>query len=293
MVQARRSVWNFSHGLRGRGVEGVGRQAGSRHHRDHLVEQVRAVLGERLGRCPAAAVFSETSSWRRLASARKSASRIVHMSSHSLISDRDGHRSGHGAQHEAEAEAEDVQDHDVLELERVGEVEDQVRGGAGREGRPSRSERRRRGRAEHRGERRAPPATESAPLAMGRRRFAGAGGPARGRRRRSAGRRRRTGRRRGRKRAAARASGSGSKRCFENASAANTTRFFVHWWGAARARRPWRRRGSEARDAAVPPRSAAPRPRALEALDGLVFGVVGLEDREELGDREQVPGSSW
>ena len=150
----------------------------------------------------------------------------------------DGQRARHRAQDEADRDREHVEDHDVLEAEGVGEVQGEVAERAEEEAR-----------AEGPGDARRPAARRmaaatraarsgSAPLAMRPRALRGVeavalhvhevvdevDGAGQGA----------EDERRPRPRAA---TASPSKRCLEKASAARTTRFFVHWWGRSETRR--------------------------------------------------------
>ena len=236
------------HRVRGHRVERVRGQAGGRHHRDHLVEEVGAVLGQDLamaggGRRERDELVPPLGQGQEEREQQRAHEQPV------ADLDGDGHAPRHRAQDEAEADGEHVQDHDLLQPERIEDVEERGTSAAQARKRSPRSRGRGRG-TRGRGPR------ASSTRRPRRERAAGDRPQALARMKAVALQvgdvveqvdRSRTARRRSRKRGPTARSGSGSKRCLESAGAANTTRFFVHWWGRSESQTAWtglRRRGT-------------------------------------------------
>ena len=124
----------LGHRLRRHRVERVGRHRGGRHHRHHLIEQARAVLGQdrpvarraRLQREHLVPALAEGQEQRQQDGADQKPPGDRHV---------DDQRAGHRAQHEAAGHHQDVHDDHVLEPRRVRHQQHHVGDRGGREAR--------------------------------------------------------------------------------------------------------------------------------------------------------------
>ena len=217
----------------------------------------------RRGSCrPAAA---RASSWRRLPKPRNNARSAVH--AEQVVRDVDLRRkaAAHHAQHEARRDAAHVEVGDVLELERIGDVEGEV-AARDQEELPGAQ----RGAGERSGDERDAPGPARRDPVRARRRWAESASPDGGdrprrRRGRSWCRPRRRADRTRRTRPRARQSSSGSKTSLANTTGASTKTFFTHWCGRTVLTMPARRQKNVALGARLTLRRAAP-PRTLGRL---------------------------